>query len=125
MDAFFYYQNPKIDLKVSNNVVHLRTCADSCTALARLILYLANDGDHSPPQLAAAQQQWGDHQKQPREEIDVDEEVGWVWIRSGRVRLGQIWSGQVKLGPVGSGRVKPLHSSSGEITRSSLENRYM
>ena len=34
-----------MDLKVSNNVIHLRTCADSCSALARLLLYLATDGD--------------------------------------------------------------------------------
>ncbi|XP_022099406.1 autophagy-related protein 2 homolog B-like isoform X2 [Acanthaster planci] len=71
-------KNPKIDLKVSNNIVHLRTCADSCTALARLILYLASDGDHSPPQHSPAQQQWGDHQKLPTEQTDVDDEEPFV-----------------------------------------------
>nr|XP_054759186.1 autophagy-related protein 2 homolog B-like [Lytechinus pictus] len=38
-------KNPKTELKVSNNVVHIRTCADSCSALARLLLYLSSDGD--------------------------------------------------------------------------------
>ncbi|XP_071501504.1 autophagy-related protein 2 homolog B-like [Diadema antillarum] len=38
-------KNPKLDLKVSNNKVHLRTCADSCSALAQLLLYVSSDGD--------------------------------------------------------------------------------
>lgn len=36
---------PKTDLRLSNNIVHLRTCADSCHALAELINYIAADGD--------------------------------------------------------------------------------
>ncbi|XP_038074084.1 autophagy-related protein 2 homolog A-like [Patiria miniata] len=67
-------KNPKIDLKVSNNMVHLRTCADSCTALARLILYLANDGDHQSPPRPTSSQQWSDYQQQPQQQIDRDDE---------------------------------------------------
>ncbi|KAK2180615.1 hypothetical protein NP493_435g00001 [Ridgeia piscesae] len=36
---------PKLDLRASNNIVHIRTCADSCRALALLLNYLATDGD--------------------------------------------------------------------------------
>ncbi|KAG7163547.1 autophagy-related protein 2 homolog A-like [Homarus americanus] len=36
---------PKIDLLASNNVIHIRTCADSCKALLELLIYLASDGD--------------------------------------------------------------------------------
>ena len=39
----------KVDLQVSNNILHIRTCADSCRALQNLILYLANDGDLNNP----------------------------------------------------------------------------
>ncbi|BES90892.1 autophagy-specific gene 2 [Nesidiocoris tenuis] len=36
---------PKLDLKASNNILHIRTCADSAAALAQLITYFASDGD--------------------------------------------------------------------------------
>ncbi|XP_071454260.1 autophagy-related protein 2 homolog A [Hetaerina americana] len=36
---------PKVDLRASNNVVHLRTCADSGRALTELLTYFASDGD--------------------------------------------------------------------------------
>ena len=36
---------PKTDLRASNNIVHVRTCADSCHALGEFINYYANDGD--------------------------------------------------------------------------------
>ncbi|XP_050712970.1 autophagy-related protein 2 homolog A-like [Eriocheir sinensis] len=36
---------PRIDLIASNNVIHIRTCADSCKALLDLMIYLAGDGD--------------------------------------------------------------------------------
>ncbi|XP_064622147.1 autophagy-related protein 2 homolog B-like isoform X2 [Lineus longissimus] len=36
---------PKIDLKASNNIIHIRTCADSCRALQQLIQYVASDSD--------------------------------------------------------------------------------
>ena len=32
---------------MSSNIVHLRTCYDSCRALAELINYVASDGDLS------------------------------------------------------------------------------
>lgn len=36
---------PKMDLKASNNILHIRTCSDSAAALAQLITYFASDGD--------------------------------------------------------------------------------
>ncbi|CAN8009581.1 unnamed protein product, partial [Ixodes pacificus] len=36
---------PVIDLRASNNIVHVRTCADSCRALQCLLAYFAGDGD--------------------------------------------------------------------------------
>lgn len=38
-------KKPKIDLVASNNIIHIRTCADSCKALLELLIYLASDGD--------------------------------------------------------------------------------
>ncbi|KAK3878072.1 hypothetical protein Pcinc_017284 [Petrolisthes cinctipes] len=38
-------KKPKIDLIASNNIIHIRTCADSCKALLELMIYLASDGD--------------------------------------------------------------------------------
>lgn len=29
-------------------MIHIRTCADSCSALASLLIYLASDGDLKP-----------------------------------------------------------------------------
>ncbi|KAI4468684.1 autophagy-related 2 isoform a [Holotrichia oblita] len=37
--------NPHIDLRASNNILHIRTCADSGRALMQLITYFASDGD--------------------------------------------------------------------------------
>ncbi|KAL1129547.1 hypothetical protein AAG570_012492 [Ranatra chinensis] len=39
--------SPKVDLRASNNVLHIRTCSDSAHALAQLITYFASDGDLS------------------------------------------------------------------------------
>ena len=36
---------PLTELTVTNNKIHMHTCADSCVALASLIKYLAEDGD--------------------------------------------------------------------------------
>lgn len=36
---------PRIDLRASNNVLHVRTCADSGRALMQLLTYFASDGD--------------------------------------------------------------------------------
>ncbi|XP_069500847.1 autophagy-related protein 2 homolog A [Ambystoma mexicanum] len=40
---------PLFELRCSNNVVHLHTCADSCALLANLIQYVVNNGDLHPP----------------------------------------------------------------------------
>lgn len=40
--------NPHIDLRASNNIVHIRTCSDSGSALMQLITYFAMDGDLLP-----------------------------------------------------------------------------
>ncbi|XP_063976895.1 autophagy-related protein 2 homolog B [Diachasmimorpha longicaudata] len=39
---------PRVDLRASNNVLHIRTCADSGRALTQLLTYFANDGDLAP-----------------------------------------------------------------------------
>ena len=36
---------PRVDLRASNNVLHVRTCADSGQALMQLLTYFASDGD--------------------------------------------------------------------------------
>ncbi|XP_072387744.1 autophagy-related protein 2 homolog A isoform X1 [Diabrotica undecimpunctata] len=41
--------NPHIDLRASNNILNIHTCADSCKMLTNLIIYFANDGDLTPP----------------------------------------------------------------------------
>ncbi|XP_060538512.1 autophagy-related protein 2 homolog A [Pantherophis guttatus] len=40
---------PLFELRCSNNVVHIHTCADSCAALGNLIQYVVNKGDQHPP----------------------------------------------------------------------------
>ncbi|KYO28151.1 hypothetical protein Y1Q_0009079 [Alligator mississippiensis] len=40
---------PRFELRCSNNVLHLHTCADSCAALANLLQYVVNRGDLHPP----------------------------------------------------------------------------
>ncbi|XP_069752323.1 autophagy-related protein 2 homolog A [Narcine bancroftii] len=42
---------PLFELRCSNNVVHVHTCADSCASLVNLVQYVVNGGDlHPPPQ---------------------------------------------------------------------------
>lgn len=41
--------SPKFDMRATVNDLHLRTCSDSADALARLITYLATDGDLVDP----------------------------------------------------------------------------
>ncbi|XP_031784416.1 autophagy-related protein 2 homolog A [Nasonia vitripennis] len=36
---------PRVDLRASNNVLHVRTCSDSGRALMQLLTYFASDGD--------------------------------------------------------------------------------
>jgi len=38
-------KRPKVDLSMSNNVLNIHTCSDSCAALMKLIKYIASDGD--------------------------------------------------------------------------------
>ncbi|XP_038142463.1 autophagy-related protein 2 homolog A [Cyprinodon tularosa] len=40
---------PLFELRCSNNVVHLYTCADSCAAFVNLLQYLVTQGDLHPP----------------------------------------------------------------------------
>ncbi|XP_070517195.1 autophagy-related protein 2 homolog B isoform X2 [Cardiocondyla obscurior] len=40
---------PRVDLRASNNVLHVRTCSDSGRALMQLLTYIANDGDLQQP----------------------------------------------------------------------------
>ncbi|KAG9475554.1 hypothetical protein GDO78_003774 [Eleutherodactylus coqui] len=41
---------PLFELRCSNNVLHIHTCADSCAMLANLTQYVMNNGDlHCPP----------------------------------------------------------------------------
>uniref|UniRef100_A0A8C5AZW6 Autophagy related 2A n=1 Tax=Gadus morhua TaxID=8049 RepID=A0A8C5AZW6_GADMO len=40
---------PLFELRCSNNVVHVHTCADSCAALVNLLQYLVSQGDLHPP----------------------------------------------------------------------------
>ncbi|XP_047658028.1 autophagy-related protein 2 homolog A isoform X3 [Tachysurus fulvidraco] len=40
---------PMFELRCSNNVVHVHTCADSCAALVNILQYLVSQGDLHPP----------------------------------------------------------------------------
>lgn len=40
---------PRFELPCSSDVIHIRTCADSCAALMNLIQYIASYGDLLPP----------------------------------------------------------------------------
>ncbi|KAK6182870.1 hypothetical protein SNE40_010457 [Patella caerulea] len=39
---------PKTDLRLNTNRINIRTCSDSCRALADIIVYFASDGDLKP-----------------------------------------------------------------------------
>ncbi|XP_014232573.1 autophagy-related protein 2 homolog A [Trichogramma pretiosum] len=39
---------PRVDLRASNDVLHVRTCSDSGRALMQLLTYFASDGDLAP-----------------------------------------------------------------------------
>ena len=38
-------KQPLMDLSMTNNMLNVRTCADSCVALMKLVQYFASDGD--------------------------------------------------------------------------------
>ncbi|KAG2457563.1 ATG2B protein, partial [Polypterus senegalus] len=40
---------PRFEMRCSSDVIHIRTCADSCAALMNLIQYIASYGDLAPP----------------------------------------------------------------------------
>ncbi|XP_057199403.1 autophagy-related protein 2 homolog B isoform X3 [Triplophysa rosa] len=40
---------PRFELRCSSDVIHIRTCSDSCAALMNLIQYIASYGDLQPP----------------------------------------------------------------------------
>lgn len=46
-------KGPHIDLRASNNIVHIRTCADTARALMQLITYFATDGDLAQKDLSS------------------------------------------------------------------------
>ena len=56
MTQLWFQKYPKMDLRASNNIVHLRTCSDSCAALGELIVYIANYGD-----LAESEEEVAEH----------------------------------------------------------------
>ncbi|XP_047677677.1 autophagy-related protein 2 homolog B isoform X1 [Tachysurus fulvidraco] len=41
--------DPRFELRCSSDVIHIRTCSDSCAALMNLIQYIASYGDLFPP----------------------------------------------------------------------------
>ena len=43
--SLFQQKQPRSDLRASNNILHIRTCVDSCRALQELLCYFASDGD--------------------------------------------------------------------------------
>ena len=43
--SFCFQRRPKLDLSMSNNVLNIHTCSDSCASLIKLIKYIASDGD--------------------------------------------------------------------------------
>ncbi|XP_011343662.1 autophagy-related protein 2 homolog B isoform X2 [Ooceraea biroi] len=45
---------PRVDLRASNNVLHVRTCSDSGRALMQLLTYIANDSDLQQPSSATS-----------------------------------------------------------------------
>uniref|UniRef100_A0A8D0C9M2 Autophagy related 2B n=1 Tax=Salvator merianae TaxID=96440 RepID=A0A8D0C9M2_SALMN len=42
-------ERPRFELHCSSDVIHIRTCSDSCAALMNLIQYVASYGDLNPP----------------------------------------------------------------------------
>ncbi|XP_030641970.1 autophagy-related protein 2 homolog B isoform X2 [Chanos chanos] len=42
-------KEPRFELRCSSDVIHIRTCSDSCAALMNLIQYVASYGDLLPP----------------------------------------------------------------------------
>lgn len=38
-------RQPMFDMSMSNNMLNIRTCSDSCTAFMQLVKYFASDGD--------------------------------------------------------------------------------
>lgn len=47
--SFGQQTEPRFELRCSSDVIHIRTCSDSCAALMNLIQYVASYGDLLPP----------------------------------------------------------------------------
>lgn len=80
---------PRVDLRASNNVLHVRTCSDSGRALMQLLTYFAGDGDldlrYRDQTLSSEEADFSDaeqqqhllhhHQQQPDETLLGDESI--------------------------------------------------
>lgn len=44
-----WQKEPRFELRCSSDVIHIRTCSDSCAALMNVIQYVASYGDLLPP----------------------------------------------------------------------------
>uniref|UniRef100_A0A8C7G5F6 Autophagy related 2A n=1 Tax=Oncorhynchus kisutch TaxID=8019 RepID=A0A8C7G5F6_ONCKI len=78
---------PLFELRCSNNVVHLHTCADSCAALVNMLQYLVSQGDlHPPPRQTSPTEIAG--QKLPVRQTDqyllwIPITLPWIWQNEG------------------------------------------
>ncbi|KAJ8044621.1 Autophagy-related protein 2-like B [Holothuria leucospilota] len=68
-------KNPQFEVRMRNDMIHIRTCADSCSALTSLLVYLANDGDFkktdSQPPPSQLVQSAEDSDDEPQTELDT------------------------------------------------------
>lgn len=64
--------NPHIDLRASNDMVHIRTCADSARALTQLLTYYASDGDLTAPTEATSSVGSPSHQPDEPQLVSVE-----------------------------------------------------
>lgn len=51
--------SPRVDLRASNNMLHIRTCPDSARALTDLLSYFSGDGDLSQQMDSEQNRPWG------------------------------------------------------------------
>uniref|UniRef100_A0A3P8RJN2 Autophagy related 2B n=1 Tax=Amphiprion percula TaxID=161767 RepID=A0A3P8RJN2_AMPPE len=56
IDGKLVRSEPRFELRCSSDVIHIRTCSDSCAALMNLIQYVASYGDLLPPAEPEAKQ---------------------------------------------------------------------
>uniref|UniRef100_A0A7N8WN19 Autophagy related 2B n=1 Tax=Mastacembelus armatus TaxID=205130 RepID=A0A7N8WN19_9TELE len=60
---------PRFELRCSSDVIHIRTCSDSCAALMNLIQYVASYGDLLPP--AESEAKHSSTTQRPKVSIDT------------------------------------------------------